>query len=177
MIKKNIYLYAFPLTFSQSDTHTETILLIFSFEITLCSFKKNWSFQTFTERQAAKDCVGNMVERLEVEGGVGGQTHKWPEEFEQCCAQCDYLSFFHAGCSFRGHYHLILSVSHRQHTQKQVGLCHFNDSIASGALHRLCSVTLQRPMWRAPAPPLRIRPQSDESRRGPPSPPLARRGC
>lgn len=46
----------------------------------------------------------------------GGRTHKWPEEFKQCCAQCDYLSFFHAGCSFRGHYHRILSISHRRHT-------------------------------------------------------------
>lgn len=34
----------------------------------------------------------------------------------QCCVQCDYLSFFLAGRSFRG---LSLSL---------VRLCHFNDS-------------------------------------------------
>lgn len=135
-------------------------------------FKTNCNLQTFTERWAAKDCVEYLARRLR-----GGRTHKWPEEFKQCCAQCDYLAFFHAGWSFRGHYHRILSVSHRQHTKKkQVGLCHFNDSIAFGVLYRLCSVTQQRPMWRAPAPPPWIRPHSDESRRGHLHP-LTRRGC
>lgn len=131
-----IYLYVLPLTFSQCNSQQ-----------LLCYFcKTNQNLKTFTERQAEKDCIENIAKRL------GGGHTNGQKEFKQCCAQCDYLPFFHAGCSFRGHYHLILSISHRQHTQKQVGLCHFNDSIASGVLHRLCSVTLQRPMWRCARP-------------------------
>lgn len=115
------------------------------------SFKSCYisSRQTRTLNLSLKD---RLRKTAGLRGWGGGWTHKWPEEFKQRCAQCDYLSFFHAGCSFRGHYHLTLSVSQRQHTQKQVGLCHFNDSIASGVLHRLCSVTLQRPMWRERPP-------------------------
>lgn len=55
----------------------------------------------------------------------------------QRCAQCDYLPFFLAGRSLRGHHRLILSNSFthtRTHPQTQVRLCHFNDSIASGTL-------------------------------------------
>lgn len=69
-----------------------------------------------------------------------------------------------------------LRLTQTTHKKKQVGLCHFNDSIAFGVLYRLCSVTQQRPMWRAPAPPPWIRPHSDESRRGHLHP-LTRRGC
>lgn len=113
--------------------------------------KANCNFQTFSQREAVKSHVWSIWLR-------GGRKHKWPEEFKQGCAQCDYLSFFSMrAAGSGGHYYCILSVSHRQRTQKkkkkQVGLCHFNDSIASGVLYRLCSVTLQRPMWRAPTRP------------------------
>lgn len=74
----------------------------------------------------------------------------------QCWAQCDYLSFSLAGQSFRGHHCLI-------HTHTQVRLCHFSDSITSGAFHQYCSVTQQRPTWRVPVPALWIRTHSNGS--------------
>lgn len=73
----------------------------------------------------------------------------------QCWAQCDYLSFSLAGHSFRGHHRL-------KHTHR-VRLCHFSDSITSGALHQYCSVTQQRPMRWVQAPALWIRTHSNGS--------------
>lgn len=149
---------------------TETIPLIFSFKV--CHIFSTCKLPL--KDGLRKPALSIWLRGLRVGGHTNGQ-----KEFKQCCAQCDYLSFFHGGCSFRGHHHCILSISHTPHTHthtKQVGLCHFNDSIAFGVLYRLCSVTLQRPMWRAPTPPLWIRPHSDGSRCGRLLP-LARRGC
>ena len=87
---------------------TEILPLTFSFKVGRVS-----SRQIATCKLSLKDGLWKLWLR-----GWDTHTHTRPGEFKQCCAQCDYLSFDHAGCSFRGHY-IAFSPSHTDNTHKK----------------------------------------------------------